>query len=85
LGDRFDTDDFREEIYTAEGLAWIDDASFKRVLLRNIPSLAATGLANVTNAFEPWDQGRLIEERHPLRAFDKALGPDPWAGDAASR
>jgi hypothetical protein len=85
LGDRFYTDDFREEIYTAEGLAWIDDASFKRVLLRNIPSLAATGLANVTNAFEPWDQGRLIEERHPLRAFDKALGPDPWAGDAASR
>ena len=69
LGDRFYTDDFREEIYTAEGIAWIDAVTFKQVLLRNIPSLAATGLANVTNAFEPWDQGRLSEERHPLRAF----------------
>jgi hypothetical protein len=85
LGDRFYTDDFREEVYTAEGLAWVDAASFKEVLLRNIPSLAQTGLANVTNAFEPWDSGRLAPERHPLRAFDKHLGADPWAGDATTQ
>ena len=84
LGDRFYTDDYRSEIYTAEGLAWIDDASFKSVLLRNIPALASTGLANISNAFEPWDEGRLSEERHPLRGCTKGLGPDPWAGDAAT-
>ena len=83
LGDRFYTDDYRAEIYTAEGLDWIDGATFKSVLLRNIPSLASTGLANVANAFEPWDEGRLSEERHPLRGCTKGLGPDPWAGDAA--
>jgi len=83
LGDRFYTDDYRSEVYTAEGLAWVDEATFKSVLLRNIPALASTGLANVSNAFEPWDEGRLTEERHPLRACTKGLGPDPWAGDAA--
>ncbi|TQM57506.1 peroxidase family protein [Humibacillus xanthopallidus] len=83
LGDRFYTDDYRSEVYTPEGLAWVDDATFKSVLLRNIPALASTGLANVSNAFEPWDEGRLSEERHPLRACTKGLGPDPWAGDAA--
>ena len=85
LGDRFYTDDFREEIYTKEGLAWIDAVSFKQVLLRNIPTLADTGLTNVHNAFEPWDMGRLTEERHPLRACTKGLGKDPWAGDAAKQ
>ena len=83
LGDRFYTDDYRAEVYTAEGLAWVDDTTFKNVLLRHIPALASTGLPNVANAFEPWDEGRLTEERHPLRACTKGLGPDPWAGDAA--
>ena len=83
LGDRFYTDDYRAEIYTAEGLDWIDRATFKSVLLRNIPAFASTGLANVANAFEPWDEGRLSEERHPLRGCTKGLGPDPWAGDAS--
>jgi Animal haem peroxidase len=84
LGDRFYTDDYRAEVYTEEGLAWVDEATFKSVLLRNIPALASTGLANIANAFEPWDEGRLTEERHPLRGCTKGLGPDPWAGDAAS-
>jgi hypothetical protein len=84
LGDRFFTDDYRSEVYTAEGLAWVDRVSFKDVLLRHLPGLRNCGLANVRNAFEPWDQGRLDPERHPLRAYDKHLGADPWAGDAAS-
>ncbi len=42
LGDRFYTDDFREEVYTREGLDWIDDATMKSVLLRHFPSLATT-------------------------------------------
>ena len=84
LGDRFYTDDFREEVYTREGLDWIDDATMKSVLLRHFPSLATSALANVSNAFEPWDEGRLDPARHPLRAFDPSLGPDLWAGDTGS-
>jgi hypothetical protein len=82
LADRFFTVDYRAEVYTPEGLAWIDNTRFKDVLLRHLPALADTGLANVDNAFEPWDLGRLSPERHPLRAWDKKR-KDPWAGDAA--
>ena len=84
LGDRFYTTDYREEVYTPEGLAWVDGTTLKDVLLRHYPELAQTGLANVDNAFEPWDLGRLGPERHPLRAWDKKR-EDPWAGDAIPR
>ena len=81
--DRFYTDCYNEETYTKEGLKWIDDASLKSVLLRHYPGLAETGLANVKNAFEPWDTDeRLDKDRHPLRAFDRELKPDPWLGDS---
>jgi hypothetical protein len=81
--DRFYTDCYNEEVYSPEGLDWIDDASLKKVLLRHHPELADTGLANVKNAFEPWDTDeRLDPQRHPLRAFDRQLRPDPWLGDA---
>ena len=52
--DRFYTEDYTPEVYTPEGLAWIDAASMKTVLLRHHPELAGTGLAGVTNAFYPW-------------------------------
>jgi hypothetical protein len=81
LGDRFFTDDYREEVYTREGLDWIDAVSMKSLLLRHFPALAETSLANVRNAFEPWDAGALDPARHPLRAFDKAIDGDPWRGD----
>jgi hypothetical protein len=53
--DRFYTEDYRPEVYTPEGLAWIDAATMKSVLLRHYPALGDTGLANVTNAFYPWE------------------------------
>jgi hypothetical protein len=82
--DRFYTDDYREEVYTKEGMAWIDASSFKNVILRHFPELAGTGLANITNAFEPWDTApELDPARHPLRAFDPELKKDLWKGDAA--
>jgi hypothetical protein len=78
--DRFYTTCYNAETYTKEGLDWIDDADLRTVLLRHHPELANTGLANIRNAFEPWDSGeRLDPARHPLRAFDPELGPDPWA------
>ena len=81
--DRFYTDNYNAETYTREGLDWIDTATFKTVLLRNYPELGQTGLANVSNAFEPWDTDeRLDPSRHPLRACDDDLKPDPWLGDA---
>jgi hypothetical protein len=53
--DRFYTTDFTADVYTPEGLAWIEDNSMKSVLLRHYPQLARTGLADVTNAFYPWE------------------------------
>ncbi len=87
--DRFYTDCYNEEVYTPEGLRWIDETDFKTVILRHHPELAATGLANIKNAFEPWDEpgaeGRLRPERHPLRACDKDIKGDPWAVESRRR
>lgn len=84
--DRFYTDCYCEEVYTREGMAWVDDASFKKVILRHFPELATTGLGNIKNAFEPWDTAPMLDEaRHPLRAFDPELKKHPWRGDAAGR
>ena len=64
-------------------MQWIDETSLKVVLLRHYPELAATGLANITNAFEPWDTSRELDPtRHPLRGFDPDLKRKPWTGDA---
>jgi hypothetical protein len=80
--DRFYTDGYNEETYTAEGLDWVDRTSLKRVLLRHHPDLGKTGLGNITNAFEPWDLDEMLDlERHPLRAYDPQLKPDPARGD----
>ena len=81
--DRFYTDNYNEQTYTKEGLAWIDDSDLKTVILRHFPELGETGLGNVKNGFEPWDTGEKLDpERHPLREFDRDLRPDPWLGDA---
>jgi Animal haem peroxidase len=81
--DRFYTDAFNADVYTPEGLRWIDEVDLKTVLLRHFPELASTGLANIRNAFEPWDTGAELDPaRHPLRASDPELERDPWRGDA---
>lgn len=84
--DRFFTDCYTEEFYTEPGLRWVDRTDFKTVLLRHHPELAATGLANIRNAFEPWDiEAQLDPARHPLRACDGEIKNDPWRGDAHRR
>jgi len=83
--DRFYTDDYRPEVYTTEGMQWIDDATLKSVLLRHFPELERTGLVNIKNAFEPWDVSPVLDpQRHPLRRFDPDLATDPWLGDAVA-
>jgi hypothetical protein len=84
--DRFYTDCYNEDVYTPEGLRWIDQTDLKTVILRHYPELADTGLANIKNAFEPWDEGpELSPERHPLRAWDCDVQPDPWRGGTHRR
>jgi hypothetical protein len=81
--DRFYTTDFHEDVYTREGMKWIDESTMKAVILRHFPELELTGLGNITNAFEPWDTDyRLSPERHPLRQYVPELKKNPWQGDA---
>jgi hypothetical protein len=51
--DRFFTEDFRPEIYTPAGFAWVRDNSFRTVLQRHVPALAPL-FANTRNVFFPW-------------------------------
>jgi len=51
--DRFFSIDYREEIYSKEGLEWVEEATMSTVLLRHYPALAPA-LGGVGNAFAPW-------------------------------
>ena len=52
--DRFFTTDFRPEIYTPEGMAWLQNSNMSDVLLRHYPQLEPA-LRGVKNAFAPWN------------------------------
>jgi hypothetical protein len=51
--DRFFTNDYTPEVYTPEGLEWIEESTMVDVLLRHHPELAPS-LWGVKNAFAPW-------------------------------
>jgi hypothetical protein len=51
--DRFFTDDYRPEVYTPEGIAWVKDNGFASVLKRHIPEIAPA-FEGVENPFAPW-------------------------------
>jgi hypothetical protein len=51
--DRFFTDDFRPEVYTPAGFAWVQDNSLRTVLERHCPALRLH-FADVRNVFFPW-------------------------------
>jgi hypothetical protein len=53
--DRFLTIDYRPEIYTPEGLDWIEESTMTTVLLRHFPELGPA-LSGVPNAFTPWNR-----------------------------
>jgi hypothetical protein len=55
--DRFFTRDYRPEIYTKEGLDWVDANSMRTLLLRHFPQLEPA-LTGVTNPFAPWQRSR---------------------------
>jgi hypothetical protein len=51
--DRFFTNDYTPEVYTPEGLDWVERNTMSDVLLRHHPELAPA-LEGVENAFAPW-------------------------------
>jgi Animal haem peroxidase len=51
--DRFLSKDYRPEVYTPAGIAWVEETSMVDVLRRHLPALAPA-LAGVSNAFRPW-------------------------------
>ncbi|HCH66917.1 MAG TPA: peroxidase [Deltaproteobacteria bacterium] len=51
--DRFFTNDYTADVYTQEGLDWIESNTMKSVLIRHFPRLTAS-LRDVENAFFPW-------------------------------
>jgi hypothetical protein len=51
--DRFFTDDYAPDVYTPEGLEWVERTGMREILLRHHPELAPA-LEGVKNAFAPW-------------------------------
>ena len=51
--DRFFTTDYTPEVYTPEGIEWVEGNTMSDVLLRHHPELAPA-LEGVDNAFAPW-------------------------------
>lgn len=51
--DRFLATDWKPEVYTREGIEWVQDNGMKDVLVRHFPELRAS-LRGVKNAFAPW-------------------------------
>jgi hypothetical protein len=53
--DRFFTRDYRPEIYTKEGIDWVENNSMRTLLLRHFPELEPA-LHGVANPFAPWNR-----------------------------
>jgi hypothetical protein len=53
--DRFFTNDYNPDVYTPEGIEWVESNTMVDVLLRHHPELAPA-LDGVQNAFAPWKQ-----------------------------
>ena len=54
--DRFFTTDYRPEVYTKEGIEWVERNSMRTLLLRHFPELESA-LHGVANPFAPWRRG----------------------------
>ena len=70
MTDRFFTTDYRPEVYTQEGLDWVEDNTMVDVLKRHFPELSLS-LTGVENAFKPWSLN-MPENYDSLSAETKA-------------
>ena len=66
ITDRFYTSDYTDEVYTPEGIDWVENNTMVDVLNRHYPELNSS-LIGVENAFKPW--GLNIPDNY-----------DSWAG-----
>jgi hypothetical protein len=55
--DRFFTRDYRPEVYTKEGIDWVEGNTMRTLLLRHFPELESA-LQGVANPFAPWNRVR---------------------------
>ena len=53
--DRFLSKDYRPEVYTKEGIDWVEETSMIDIIKRHFPSLAPA-LKDKESAFHPWNQ-----------------------------
>ena len=53
MTDRFFTTDYTDEVYTAEGIDWVENNTMVDVIRRHFPALASS-LVGMDNAFKPW-------------------------------
>ena len=53
MTDRFYTTDYTAEVYTQEGMDWVEENTMLDVIRRHFPSLT-NSLAGAENAFKPW-------------------------------
>lgn len=51
--DRFLSKDYRPEVYTQQGIEWVEETTMIDVLKRHVPGIAPA-LQGVANAFHPW-------------------------------
>jgi Animal haem peroxidase len=64
--DRFFTDDFRPEIYSAEGIQWVKENTMATILRRHMPELTPA-FEGLDNPFAPW---RAVQDRGKTRKHD---------------
>jgi hypothetical protein len=55
--DRFLSRDYRPEVYTKQGIDWVENTTMKDVLARHFPALAPA-MRNAETAFHPWGKGK---------------------------
>jgi len=51
--DRFLSKDYRPEVYTKEGIDWVEKTTMVDVITRHFPVLKAP-MKGLVNAFKPW-------------------------------
>jgi hypothetical protein len=51
--DRFLSKDYRPEVYTKQGIEWVEKSTMIDVITRHFPSLVSA-MAGIDNAFKPW-------------------------------
>jgi hypothetical protein len=51
--DRFLSKDYRPEVYTKEGIQWVEETTMIDVIARHFPALAPA-MKGLDNAFKPW-------------------------------